>query len=92
MKVSGTQVPNEWTFLAPVGLSQSASLLGGGQRGFSLKELVRVINLTLLASFLLRSAIRCVYNLPVRPYHHRPQLLLSVAEAVVDEDLVGFSQ
>src|SRR5215467_1884953 len=30
---------NEWTFLVPVGLIQSASLLGHGCTGFSLKEL-----------------------------------------------------
>src|SRR5215472_6284250 len=32
---------NEWTFLAPVGLIQAASLLGRGRTGFSLKELFR---------------------------------------------------
>ena len=31
---------NEWTFLAPVGLIQSASLLGRGCTGFSLMELI----------------------------------------------------
>src|SRR5215813_2896462 len=30
---------NEWTFLAPVGLIQSASLLGAGRTGVSLMEL-----------------------------------------------------
>src|SRR5262249_28153025 len=32
---------NEWTFLAPVGLIQSTSLLGRERTGFSLKELFR---------------------------------------------------
>src|SRR6267154_6143136 len=32
---------NEWTFLAPVRLIQSTSLLGHGRTGFSLKELFR---------------------------------------------------
>jgi hypothetical protein len=37
---------NEWTFLSPVRLSQSASLLGRCRPGFSLKELFLVTDLT----------------------------------------------
>ena len=37
---------NEWTFCSPVGLSQSASLLGRSLLGLSHKELIRAIGLT----------------------------------------------
>ena len=37
---------NEWTFCSPVGLSQSASLLGRSLLGLSRKELIRAIGLT----------------------------------------------
>ncbi len=40
---------NEWTFLAPVGLIQSASLLGRGCTGISLMELFLLLALTHLA-------------------------------------------
>src|SRR5712691_13453923 len=40
---------NEWTFLAPVGLIQSASLLGRGCKGISLMELFLLLALTHLA-------------------------------------------
>src|SRR5215813_297490 len=33
---------NEWTFLAPVGLIQSTSLLGAGRTGISLMELIHL--------------------------------------------------
>ena len=36
----------EWTFCSPVGLSQSASLLGRSLLGLSHKELIRAIGLT----------------------------------------------
>src|SRR5580693_8504524 len=41
-----------WTFLSPVGLSQSASLLGRSRTGFSLMELILTIVLTHLVSCL----------------------------------------
>ena len=37
---------NEWTFCSPVGVSQSASLLGRSLLGLSHKELIRAIGLT----------------------------------------------
>ena len=37
---------NEWTFCSPVGLSQSASLLGRSLLGLSHKGLIRAIGLT----------------------------------------------
>src|SRR5262245_15804641 len=40
----------EWTFFAPVGLSQSASLLGRSLLGLSLMELIHALALALLAS------------------------------------------
>src|SRR6516165_3309134 len=43
---------NEWTFFAPVGLIQSASLLGRECTGISLMELIHLPALTHLVSFL----------------------------------------
>src|SRR6266576_4318539 len=40
---------NEWTFLAPVGLIQSASLLGRKCTGISLMELIHLLAVTHLA-------------------------------------------
>jgi len=47
---------NEWTFLAPVGLIQSTSLLGRGCTGFSLMELIHLPALTPLVSSLFPTA------------------------------------
>jgi hypothetical protein len=41
----------EWTFLAAVGLSQSASLLGRKCTGLSLMELFLLLDLALLVFF-----------------------------------------
>src|SRR5450631_2580070 len=45
-------IHNEWTFLAPVGLIQSASLLGRECTGISLMELIHLLAVTHLASSL----------------------------------------
>src|SRR3954466_4573608 len=47
---------NEWTFFAPVGLIQSASLLGRQCTGFSLMELFHLLALTPLVFSLFPTA------------------------------------
>src|SRR3954453_746484 len=47
---------NEWTFFAPVGLIQSASLLGRQCTGFSLMELFHLLALTHLVFSLFPTA------------------------------------
>ena len=55
---------NEWTFCSPVGLSQSASLLGRSLLGLSRKELIRAIGLTRSRAVSLRPPCR-----PTSPAH-----------------------
>src|SRR6516165_6078810 len=50
---------NEWTFLAPVGLIQSASLLGRECTGISLMELIHLPALAHLVSSLFPTAFAC---------------------------------
>lgn len=56
---------NEWTFLSPIGLSQSASLLGRCRPGLSLKELIRVIGLTRSLAVSLRPPLPAAFPGPL---------------------------
>src|SRR5215469_14699132 len=55
---------NEWTFLAPVGLSQSASLLGRECTGISLIELILLPAPAHLVSSLFPTAFACLLFRP----------------------------
>ncbi len=61
----GSRKGYEWTFLSPVGLSQSASLLGRCRPGLSLKELIRVIGLTRSLAVSLRPPLPAAFPGPL---------------------------